>query len=69
MITDADITSWMPGDNIYDDAVFVPYDMPAGEYSLQVGIVDRQTHQPRVKLAIAGKDADGWYTIGKIKIQ
>ncbi|NOY37289.1 MAG: DUF4832 domain-containing protein [Chlorobi bacterium] len=69
MITDADITTWLPGDNLYDDAVFVPYDMPAGEYILQVGIVDRQTHEPRVKLAIAGRDTEGWYTIGKIKIQ
>ncbi len=69
MLTTADINSWMPGDNIYDDAVFVPLDMPPGEYDLQVGIVDRQSHQPRIQLAIEGKDPEGWYTIGKIKVK
>ena len=69
MITDADITTWLPGDNIYDDAVFIPLDMPAGEYEFQIGIVDHQTFEPKVKLAIEGKDSEGWYTIGKIKIK
>ena len=68
MLTDADITTWLPGDNVFDDAVFIPLDMPAGEYKLQIGIIDRQSHEPRVKLAIEGLDHEGWYTIGNIKI-
>ena len=68
MITDADITTWLPGDNVYDNAVFVPPDMPDGEYNLQIGIIDRQSHEPKVKLAIEGIDQDGWYTIGNLKI-
>ena len=67
--TDADITTWLPGDNLYDDAVFIPLDIPFGEYNLQIGIVDPQTHKPKVKLAIEGKDAEGWYSLGKIEIQ
>lgn len=69
MITDADITAWLPGDNLYDDAVFVAPDTPAGEYDLQIGIIDRQFHEPRVDLAIEGRDTEGWYTIGKINIR
>jgi hypothetical protein len=68
MLTDADITSWLPGDKVYDDAVFIPLDMPAGEYQLQIGIIDRQSHEPRVKLAIEGMDQEGWYTIGRMNI-
>ena len=68
MITDADITSWLPGDNVYDNAVFVPLDMPDGEYKLQIGMIDPQSHEPKVKLAIEGMDQDGWYTIGDLKI-
>ena len=68
MLTDADITTWLPGDNVYDDAVFIPLDMPAGEYELQVVIIDRQSHEPKVKLAIEGMDQEGWYTIGKMNI-
>lgn len=69
MITHADINSWLPGDNIYDSDVFIPLDMPVGEYELQVGIVDRQSHKPKIQLAIEGKDSEGWYTVSKIKVK
>jgi hypothetical protein len=69
MITNADITTWLPGDNVYDDAVFIPYDMPEGEYDLEIGIVDPQSHEPKVQLAMEGRDAEGWYSIGKMKIK
>ena len=69
MITDADITGWLPGDNLYDAAVFVAPDTPAGIYDLQVGIVDPQSHEPKVNLAIEGRDQEGWYTIGKINVK
>jgi hypothetical protein len=69
IVTDANINTWLPGDNIYDDAIFVPMDMTAGIYDLQLGIVDRQSHEPRVNLAIEGRDTEGWYSIGKISIK
>jgi len=68
MITKANIKSWLPGDNIFDGSVFIPLDMPIGDYELQVGIVDRQSHKPKIKLAIEGRDEEGWYTIGKITV-
>lgn len=66
--TDADIRNWLPGDAVYDSAVFVPANMPVGEYNIAVALVDPQTRDPKVKLAIAGMEPDGWYTLGKIKI-
>ena len=69
LITEADIRNWLPGDNLYDDAVFVPMDMPAGEYDLQIGIIDPLTNRAKIKLAIEGKTHDGWYNLGKIIIQ
>jgi hypothetical protein len=69
MITDADITKWMPGDNLYDDAIFIPADMPSGIYDLQAGVVDRQQYKPMVRLAIEGRDADGWYSLGKLTVR
>ncbi len=68
LLTDADIRTWLPGDNLYDNAVFVPAGMPDGEYELAIGILDPQTRVPAVKLAITGVDADGWYPLGKIQI-
>lgn len=67
--TEADIRKWLPGDNVYDSAIFVPADMPPGEYDLGLAIVDPQSGQPKVKLAIAGIGADGWYSMGKIKVE
>jgi len=69
LITDADITTWLPGDNLYDDAVFIPLDMPAGIYQLQIGIVDRQSHEPKVNLAIEGRNTEGWHRVGSIEIK
>lgn len=68
-VTKADIRTWLPGDNLYDDAVFIPLDMPSGEYTLQIGIIDPLNSKPEINLAIEGKDAEGWYNMGKIKIE
>jgi hypothetical protein len=65
----ADIRTWVPGDVVYDNAVFVPADMPAGEYDLAIALLDPQTREPKVKLAIAGVEPDGWYTLGKLRVE
>jgi hypothetical protein len=67
-ISDADIRGWLPGDNLYDDAIFIPPDFTPGEYDLQIGIVDPLNSEPAIDLAIKGKDQEGWYTLGKINI-
>ncbi len=69
LVTDADIRTWLPGDNLYDDTVLVPSNMSRGEYDLQIGILDPLSNKPKVKLAISGKQPDGWYYLGKIKIR
>ena len=46
----------------------MPPDFPAGKYELAVGIVDPQTRQPRVKLAIQGIDAVGWYPLSSLNV-
>ena len=67
-ITDADISSWLPGDIVYDNEFFIPEDLPTGVYDLQVGIIDKIDQKPVVNLAIEGRDSKGWYLLGKIKI-
>ena len=73
-LTAADIRDWLPGDNLYNSGVFLPFDMPAGEYHIEIAILDKNTdaagwQKPRVKLAIAGMDAEGWYDLGKIIVE
>lgn len=67
-LTTADIRKWLPGDNVYDNFVFVPMNMKPGAYNLEIGIVDPISHLPKIKLAIEGQDTEGWYRMGKIEI-
>jgi hypothetical protein len=67
-LTSADVRQWLPGDNLYDGAVYVPNDTPEGEYELAIGLVDRNTQEPKVKLAIAGVDSEGWYPLTNIRV-
>ena len=68
-LTDADIRKWLPGDNLYDSAITLPANLPAGEYQVAVGIVDADSRAPKVKLAIEGVDGEGWYPLTKISVQ
>ena len=68
LATDADIRAWLPGDNLYDGAVFIPADTPPGDYEIAIGVLDALTREPLVKLAIAGRTEDGWYPLGKVRV-
>ena len=66
--TDADLRKWLPGDAVFEDPVFVPEDLPAGEYQLSVAILDPITLEPGIRLAIEGRGDDGWYALGKVSV-
>jgi len=69
LVSDADLRSWLPGDNIYDSAVTVPPDTAAGRYDLEIALLDERIDEPGVKLAIEGRRPDGWCNLGKITVQ
>jgi hypothetical protein len=66
--TDADLRKWLPGDAVYEDPIFAPDDLPAGEYTLSVGLLDPVSLLPGIRLAIEGRGNDGWYSLGKIYV-
>lgn len=68
LLTGENIKEWLPGDIVYNDALFIPRDISPGEYNLQVAVVDKTDMSPKVKLAIEGRDNEGWYQLGKLKI-
>lgn len=67
--TCADLRSWLPGDIVHDENLYIPYDMPAGTYQLEIAIVSPDTQEPQVKLAIEGVNEEGWYPMGKIEVR
>lgn len=68
-VTDSDIRKWLPGDALFDSAVFLPPDMPEGNYELQIGVVDPRSREPVVRLAIEGRTPEGWYPMGQIEVK
>ena len=73
LLTDVDIRDWMPGDNLYDDAVFIPHDTPPGEYELEMALVEPVRFlgiepKPSIQLPIDGRTDDGWYRLGPMSV-
>ena len=68
LVTGADLRAWLPGDNLHDGSVVIPAETAQGSYALQLGVLDERTDQPKVKLAITGRQKDGWYTLGNIRL-
>jgi len=43
--------------------------LKAGEYQFRIGLLDPRTELPAVRLAIEGRDPDGWYDLGTVAVQ
>ena len=69
LVTDANLHTWLPGDIVYDDKVFLPQDIPEGKYELEIAIVSPHTFEPALKLVISGINEQGWYPMGSIQVQ
>ncbi len=65
----ADVRKWLPGDAVFDGTVSVPDNLKAGTYRFRVALLDPRTQQPALRLAIEGRQPDGWYDLGAIAIQ
>ncbi|MBM1105636.1 DUF4832 domain-containing protein [Aurantibacter crassamenti] len=63
-----DIRDWLPGDVYLEDKLYIPNDMPLGDYQIEVAIVDPVMFESRVKLAIEGINDEGWYSMGEVNI-
>jgi len=64
-----DIRTWLPGDTVFDGAIYVPENLPPGSYRLRVALLDPRTGEPAIKLAIEGLQADGWYDLAPIEVR
>jgi hypothetical protein len=63
-----DVRKWLPGDAVFDGDLYVPENLPEGPYDFRVGMLDPRSGRPAVRFAIAGRDSDGWYSEGKIRV-
>jgi len=63
-----DVRKWLPGDAVFDGTLFLPPNVKPGTHRLQVAMLSASTGQPAIRLAIEGRQADGWYDLGAIEI-
>src|SRR5262245_50121287 len=69
LATPVDVKQWLPGDAVFDSTLYVPSTLKPGSYRLRVALLHPKTLQPAIQLAIQGRQADGWYDLGEIRIQ
>jgi len=66
--TPADIRQWLPGDALFESTLYVPDSLEPGQYRLGVAILDPRTGLPAIRIAIEGRQPDGWYDLGDIRV-
>ena len=67
--TSADPRKWLPGDALFESSVYIPETLKPGSYRLRVALLDARTGEPAIKLAIEGRQPDGWYDIGEVRVE
>ena len=67
--TDANVRQWLPGDAVFDRPLYIPADLKAGTYLLRVALLDSRSLEPAIRLAIEGRQPDGWYDLGPISVE
>jgi hypothetical protein len=66
---EADVRQWLPGDSVYENTVPIPRDLKPGKYRLRVALLDPRTRMPAIRLAIVGRQDDGWYDMGEVSVE
>ncbi len=64
----ADVRKWLPGDAVFDGTIPIPADLAPGAYRLQLALLDAVTRRPAIRLAIEGRQPDGWYEVSRLDV-
>lgn len=64
-----DIRNWLPGYQLTEEQIQIPENTEPGTYNLRAALLDPSTRKPAVRLAIEGRNPDGWYTLCHFTIE
>lgn len=73
--SDADVREWLPGTWEMQERLRLPDNLPAGQYQLEVALLDRPGFHPEtdplppLQLGIASRGEDGWYGLSQIAVE
>ena len=62
------VLGWLPGEHAVSSALPLDGDLSPGTYELAVAVVDPNTEQPAMRLAVEGRAEDGWYPVSKLEV-
>ena len=68
VITEQSIRGWPPGAQRTELSLAIPDSTSAGDYVLAIGVVEPGTGTPAIHLAIADRDASGWYPVSRFAV-
>ena len=64
-----DIRKWLPGDAVYDGTLYIPENLAEGNYEVRIAMLDPRTGKPAIRLAVEGRQEDGWYAMGSLTVK
>ena len=64
-----DVRGFLPDDAVFDGTLHVPEGLAPGAYRLRVAMLDPRTQAPAIRLANVGRQPDGWYDLGEIRVE
>ena len=59
---------WLPGRHEVRETLVLPGPLGVGTYGLWVALLDPARRRPAVRLANRGRDRDGWYAVGTVRV-
>jgi hypothetical protein len=64
----ADLRSWVPGQQDVNEQLALPASMAKGTWKVSIGI-SGTPGLPMLRVAIEGRDADGWYPLSSVEVE
>jgi hypothetical protein len=65
----ANVRGWLPGDALYEAPVYIPATLKPGPHNISVALLDPWNRKPAIKLAMEGRERDGWYRLGSVDVR
>jgi hypothetical protein len=69
LVSEQSVKGFLPGEREMPLVVSLPKDLAAGKYAVSVGIVPPGVEKPAIKLAIEGRDGEGWYPVSAVTVK
>jgi hypothetical protein len=64
-----DVRKWLPGDAVFEGTLYVDDALQPGSHELSVALLDPRTGKPAIRLAMEGRQPDGWYKLGAVTVE